>query len=184
MKNRIIGVSGQIGAGKTETSCILTNQWGYIRLSFGELVEGIIKEEKIAVTRKNLQDKGEELIRTIGCEGITDLLIKKTKIDEVSNYVVDGIRRVGVHLYFRKLFGDSFTLIYVDAPEAVRLTRIKYAGTPKNITIVTLDDLRAADEAPVEKGVPELKKHADVIIQNTGSREDLLNELSRYLFCK
>ncbi|MBU7038785.1 MAG: AAA family ATPase [Theionarchaea archaeon] len=90
---KFIGVSGPIGAGKT-TLCTILIERGYKYLSFGKLVGDIVKKERTIYSRRELQDRGEELIRDLGYPGIVNLLFEKNKVDKASNHVVDGIRHL------------------------------------------------------------------------------------------
>lgn len=175
----IIGISGPIGSGKTKLSNILAEKWGHVHLSFGKLIENILREEGVEITRESLQDKGEQIIKDIGYRGIVDLLFEKYKIDKISNYVIDGIRHVEVCLYFKELFGDSFKLIFVEAPENIRLERIKNRLT-KDV-IRSINELRSFESREIEKGIIDFKKYADLIIQNVMSETYLENKLERFL---
>jgi dephospho-CoA kinase len=176
---KIIGVSGAIGAGKTTVCGILVKR-GYIHLSFGKLIENMVKEENASFTRKELQDKGEELIRILGYSGLVDLLLKMNKVDKVSNYAIDGIRHIEVYTYLKEMFGNSFKLIFVEAPLSIRLERI-IARSRKDPGITSAEKLANLENRNIEKMTSDLKGYADLTIQNVSTKKYLEAVLERFL---
>lgn len=178
MRQTIIGVSGHIGSGKTTLSGVISRKWRFIHLSFGNLIEEVLKKESEEITRKKLQDKGEQMIRDLGCKGIVDLLFEKNDVNTTSNYVIDGIRRVGVYLHLREFFGDSFKLIFLEVPLGIRLKRIRNRSF-KDINIESTDELRELENR--EEEIIDLRKYADLIILNTRDETYLEDRIKIFL---
>jgi dephospho-CoA kinase len=176
---KFIGVSGPIGAGKTTVCGILVKR-GYIHLSFGKLIENLVREQNVNFTRKDLQDTGEELIRNYGYSGLVDLLFQTSKINKISNYVIDGIRHIEVYTYIKKVVGDSFKLIFVEAPLSVRLERIK-ARSRKDTGITSADQLTALENRDIERMISDLRVFADLTIQNISTKKYLEVVIDNFL---
>ena len=176
MKARIIiGIAGPIGAGKSSIADILISQYGFCYLGFGILVKQILKREGKEITRKRLQEKGKQIIKQIGCEGIVDLLLENA--DAVTNYIIDGIRHIiEVVNYLKQLYGQSFRLIFVDAPTKVRFERVRKRMQYEDI--VTIEKFREHENDSMEKNVALLKKEAFLIVNNTRSREYIEETIS------
>jgi len=174
---RIIGLAGPIGAGKGYVADILTSQYGFQSLGFGNLVKQALEKEGEQITRKNLQEKGKQIIEQVGYKGIVDLLLENA--DTATNYVIDGIRHIEVVNYLRQLYGESFQLVFVNAPREVRFKRAKTRMQYENVS--TIGQFRKHEDDPLEKNIMLLKSNASLVISNTGSKKDLEEAIKKFL---
>lgn len=177
MKARIIGLTGPIGAGKSSIAAVLQSQYGFCYLGFGDLVKQTLEKEEKQITRKNLQEKGRQIIKQIGYKGIVDLLLENA--DSATDYVVDGIRHIEVVKYLKQLYGGSFHLIFVDAPIEVRFKRVRERIQYENI--ITMEKFREYENDPLEKDTVLLKQVASLVVSNAGSKKQLEEAIKKFL---
>ena len=171
MKN-IFGIAGQIGSGKSSAAKVATKFLHCTSLSFGGMIEEILRKENVEIDRDHLQDKGLKIINEIGYTGIAQLLLDTYSYNNRNSYVIEGIRHEDVSEYYKKLFNGFYFLIYIDCPIEERFRRIK-GKNYKGIVINALDDLRKIESHPVEQNTTTLKRIADIQIENIGSLESL-----------
>ncbi len=117
-----IGLTGSLGAGKGVVSDYLKKK-GFVYLSHSDELRELLKEKKIKITRKNLQDEGNRLREREGGNALTKRIINKIKNQKYNRIIVDSIRNPAEIEELRKL--KNFFLIAVDAPKKIRFERIK-----------------------------------------------------------
>ncbi len=113
-----------------------------------------------------------QLIRELGYEGITDLLLRK--MDRNPSQVIEGVRHAGVDSYLREKFKNVYKLVYVDSPFEVRLQRAQ-TEYPE----LTVEAFRSQDEAQVESGTHALRGIAEVVLTNDKGLEELTKRVRR-----
>lgn len=118
----IIGLTGTLASGKGVVSEFLKEK-GFVYLSLSDELREIVKERKIELTRKDLQDLGNKLREEQGSGVLAKLVINKIKNQQYSKAVVDGIRNPAEIEELKKL--KNFFLIAVDAPLELRFQRLK-----------------------------------------------------------
>ena len=121
----VIGLTGTLGSGKGVVKDILSKKLGYEVVTLSEIIKEELKKRGKEVTRKNLQDMGNELRKRFGNDILVKLALKKCK---GKNLIIDGIRNVDEINHLRKKFGKKFLLIGIDAPLEIRFKRIRKRG--------------------------------------------------------
>ncbi|GAF71035.1 unnamed protein product, partial [marine sediment metagenome] len=117
----IIGLTGTLGAGKGIIAKFLKKQ-GFVYLSLSDELREIVKEKKIELTRRNLQDLGNQLREEQGVGVLAKLVREKIENQEYIQAIVDGIRNPAEIIELRKI--KDFFLVSVDAPIEIRFKRI------------------------------------------------------------
>jgi dephospho-CoA kinase len=115
----IIGLTGLPCAGTDSVGKILEEK-GFIWLSYSDIIRNEAKKRKIEITRKSLQDLGDELRKTRGQGVLSQLLIEQMK--KGKDYVIGNIRNPGEVHELRKQ--ENFTLIKLEASEETRFKRM------------------------------------------------------------
>jgi len=119
----IIGVVGQIAAGKGILVKYLTEKMGFISYSLSSVVHTEIEKKGIKkYTRQMLQDMGDELRREFGNEVLADRIIKAMNEQKRGNVVVEGIRNPAEIEFLKK--DKNFILIGIKATRKLRFNRL------------------------------------------------------------
>lgn len=178
---RIIGITGAFGSGKSTASSFLSKN------GFNDIVLSSFLEEEAhkrgveKVTRKILQDIGNEWRATYG-KGI---LAQKALevVGEGQHIVIDGIRNVGEIEVFRK--HDNFLLLAIVSDRENRFNRLKQLKRREALTWDVFEKLDYRDLGidQEEKGlqVASCIALADRYIENNGTEEAFLERLERFL---
>lgn len=175
----IIGLTGPVGSGKGEVSNILTGM-GYVRFSFSDALREKMNEEGIELTRKNMQDFGDNWRKTEGMEILAKMLSDKIMKTKTKYAVIDGFRNPAEVEEFKK-FRD-FVLIGIDSTPENRFNRLIKRGRENDPK--TFVDFKKLDDK--DKGVGqeeygqrsgECFKLAKAYILNNGTVEQLKDKV-------
>lgn len=182
-KPLIIGVCGAFGSGKS-TAAAFFELKGFKKIILSGFLEKEADKRGIKkVTRKVLQDIGNEWREKYG----RAILAKKT-IEEIlkgnfDKVVIDGIRNVGEIEYLQKV--SDFTLVAVILDRKVRFKRLEKLKKRESLTWELFKKLDSRDSGLNEKEtglhVDKCIAMADYSIENNGSEEEFKNKLEKLL---
>lgn len=178
-KPLIIGITGAFGSGKSTAADFLTSL-GFTKISLAHFLEEEMEsrgEKKI--TRRLLQDLGNQLREKYGAEILakkTLMLIKKEKIKKA---VVEGFRNSLEIEEFRKF--SNFKLIGIVVNRIIRFGRLRKLARREELNWELFNKLDNRD-----LGIGEGKKGlqvaiclalADIFIENNRSLEELKTKI-------
>jgi dCMP deaminase len=172
----IIGLTGSLAAGKGVVSDFFKGK-GFVYLSLSDELRELLKENKIKLTRENLQEWGNKYREENGSDYLAKLVVDKINNQDYKRAIVDGIRNPEEVDFLDKNLKDFF-LVSVDAPENIRFERMKVRARESDPT--TLEGFRKVDKK--DKGVGEKKsgqgvgkcmKKAKFVLINDCSLEDV-----------
>ncbi len=177
----IIGVTGPVCSG-TNTFCDFLVEKGFVFYSYSDILREELRKKGKEITRKNLQDMGDELRKKMGNGAISKIIISKMRKGE--NYTLCNLRNLGEVEEFRKL--GNFVLVYIDAPEEERFWRMRKRNRendPKTFSEFKEMMAREFGRGEEESGLQHLKvfKMADYKIDNDGTLEDFRRKTEEFL---
>lgn len=177
----ILGVSGLNGAGKGEVVKYLEAR-SFYPLSLSDVIREELAEEGIEPTREHMIVKGRALREAHGEGGLAERLAERFVADR--SYVIDSIRHPAEVEVLRRQ-GDSFHLIWVDAPPATRLERLRERGrggdptTAEELEAFEARELGSAD--PAAQQLLAVEALADTTVSNDGALEELHRSVQKVL---
>ena len=170
LSRQIVGISGQIGSGKTTVATYLHNN-GYAYARYSQVLETILKKKGIEPSRSTLQEVGRIINEEKGPKGqrwlgknVCDLLLGK------KCGVVDGLRFLEDHALMVETYGPAFFHLHLTSPSKNRENRISVRS--KISEDISIQD---AEKNPVESGIERLRDVATESISNNGTLDDLFN---------
>lgn len=143
---QIIGITGPFGSGKS-TAALFFQEKGYKIASLSAFLEKEASKRKLSITRKNLQDIGNEWRKKYGSGALVKEAINIFKGSD--KIVIDGIRNIGEIDEIRK-HKDSL-IIAIVADRKLRLERLKKLKRRENLTKKLFDKLDSRDLGIGEK---------------------------------
>lgn len=177
----IIGITGPICAGKDEAGRLLANL-GFERLSLVEALRAEARDRGMEITRKGLQDLGDEMRRSEGVDVLARRVMKH--VIPGRNYVIESIRNPGEVAALREL--GEFLLLCVRASDHVRFERMIARGREQDPK--TFEDFLAVEardrgigQAPHAQQNEACWNLADITITNDHRLEDLSQTLREIL---
>lgn len=181
-KNLIIGITGPFGSGKSTAADYLESK-GFHKITLSFFLEEEAKKRGFKkITRKILQDIGNELREKSG-KGI---LIKKTfqylKKNKIERAVIDGIRNFGELEELSKK-GTKFILLAILANRLVRFNRLKKLKrreklTPQLFRKLDIRDLGIGEKTTGLQGAYCIAV-ADIFLTNNKGKKYLIEKLDR-----
>lgn len=174
----LIGVVGNIRAGKTTVCTYLSKRYGYVLASNSDLLKEIAFKLNMQADRESLKRIGDAIFSTLGNDAIAKYRISRNIFAPT---VVDGIRYSEEVETYRQ--NKAFRLLAIVADDDTRYSRAKslvQKGESKD-TKQCFDEFMALSNARSEERVPDLVKKADYRIENTGSIEELESKIDSIL---
>ena len=157
-----IGVSGPIASGKTSFARELEAQ-GFSYVRFSEVLDDLLREQGLELTRENRQRLGQEINVTGKQRWLAEQTLKR--VEHADRIVIDGLRFGEDHAFYSEHFGGRFKHIYIQTEDGVR--RSRYSARDGN------DSFDEVSSSEVERGIATLKPLAHEIFSNDGSRDAL-----------
>lgn len=179
----IIGVTGAFGSGKSTAADFFESR-GFKRIVLSSfLEEEAIKRGVTKITRKILQDIGNEWRKKYGVSILATKAQAHLQKEGTQRAVIDGIRNVGEIDEFRK--GKNFILLATIADRKVRLERLRKLKRREQLTwaIFTKLDRRDLGLGQKKTGlhVAECIALADYFIGNNNEIDDFYKKLEKFL---
>jgi dephospho-CoA kinase len=171
---QVIGLTGNIGAGKTAVSDHLHRKYGADQLRFSQILMDVLDRLYLAKDRNNLQTLGEVVRKSFGSDVIVNAFKKDLEKSKSPVVVVDGIRYMD-EVDMLRSFDNSF-LLFMDAPARTRYERAVKRGE-KGESKISFDVFLKMEQRGTEKNLPKIKKAADYVIENDGSMDALLKRI-------
>jgi len=168
---RILGTVGLPGSGKGELAAVARKE-GIPVVTMGDVIRqacrdrGLDPAENHGSVAKALREaNGPAAIAEASLPHINALLDD----DETETVVVDGLRSMAEVDVFTDAFGESFSIVSVEAPFDLRAERL--GERSRDSSDNDLEKLRSRDERELGFGMGEVLAAADYQIDNTGTLE-------------
>jgi dephospho-CoA kinase len=117
------------------------------------------------------QNFGEDILAKVMNEDI--------KRNDKDVAVVDGIRRLADIKYLKEL--PEFKLIYIEADIKKRYERLIQRGENPDDNQKTFEEFQKEHQQEAELQIRDLKQHANFILNNNGTFEDLYKQIDKII---
>ncbi|HYJ88790.1 MAG TPA: ribonuclease H-like domain-containing protein [Pyrinomonadaceae bacterium] len=165
-KRKVVGLSGPISSGKTTAGRYLASR-GFAYGRYSEVLQALLEEKGVPVTRESLQQIGEEVHSGVGQRWLGSELIKR--MPESGDLVIDGLRHPEDHSFLVEKFGPDFLHVHIDVNESVQRQRYTNEGSSEEFT--------KAAAHPIESNIPKLSELAHVCVKNEGTQDAFLSTI-------
>ena len=171
----VVGLCGRIAAGKGEAADFIASKYDASIIRFSDILKDVLVVLGKEDSRENLQTLGAGLRGAFSDNILIEAMKDRINKLDAKAVVVDGVRYVP-----EAELVSSFTrsiLVYIDAPIDLRYERTLSRGT-RGEADQTKAEFMGNDEGETEQTLGRLRELADVVIDNTGSMQDLHDKIS------
>ena len=179
MKKHIIGLAGEMGSGKSTVARYLTEKYGAVSHKFSTSLRDVLDELHLEQSRKNLGELSTILRKTYGEDLFAKAVLQKVSKDTHDVIVVDGVRRLGDINFLHEL--PEFKLLYIKGSLESRYGRITNRTQNVDDKGKTFEIFQKEQGQEAEVEILDLEPHADIVIDNDGSIEDLYKEIDKIM---
>jgi dephospho-CoA kinase len=179
-KKIIIGIAGNIGAGKGTITEYLVEKYNAKKMRYSKILADILERLYLDYDRNNLNIIAEGLRNMFGKDILSKVLEKDIKEIEAEIVVFDGIRKKKELDYFKNKI-NNFFFIFVDAPFEVVAKRIISRQEKIDDQEQTAEKLRASQQQDSDKDVPNLKQYANFVIDNSGELKAAYEQVDKMM---
>lgn len=169
----IIGLVGEKFAGKDTVANYLEKKHNAGHFRFSHILDAILEELSLPVSRQNEVDLGLGLRKVFGEHVLIEALGKRLRKSLSSYKVVNGIRMDEMDI----VKGWEGKIIYITAPVEVRFARYQIRDEKTDDALLNFQQFLEQEKGPTEANIPELGAKADFKIENTGSLEELYKKV-------
>ena len=175
----IIGITGGFGSGKTTATSYLNSE-GFKSIRLSDFLEEEAKKRGVLkITRKVLQDIGNEWRHELGSSVLSRKALDLINKSVWTRVVIDGIRNVAEVEELRK--NGNFILVGILSIKKTRFERARSLKRRENLTRDLFQKLDRRDMGLGQKKyglqVRSCLSVADIIITNNGTKEELERKL-------
>lgn len=173
----IIGLIGEIAAGKTIAAAYLKQRHGAAVFRFSDALRDVARRLGLKETRANLQRLSQALRQTFGEDLLAKAMAAAVAGASAPVIIIEGIRRPSDIAYLKNL--PDFKLVYVRADERTRFERLKARGENPGDAAKTWEQFRAEGAAEAEREIKTVARQAAAAVDNNGSLESLYQQLDK-----
>ena len=177
----ILGLSGTNGSGKGQVLRYLEAR-SFYPLSLSDVIRKELQDQGLDETRERMIETGNAIRASLGAGGLAVRVAERISSDR--NYVIDSIRHPEEVAVLRSR-SSHFKLLWVDAPEALRLSRMHARARPGDPeTLEELQHLEGRELASPDPHAQQLlavRELADFHVDNASSLDDLHGEIQAIL---
>lgn len=175
MAKMVLGLAGEMASGKGTVAEYIQKKCNTSSHRFSTMLRDVLDRLHLEQSRDNLQALSTMIRKTYGEDTLARVMAEDVKADGADIVVVDGVRRLDDIKYLKEL--PEFQLVYIDVDIKTRYERI--IGRSENIDDQnkTFEEFVAESKDESEAQIVGLKEYADVIVDNSGSVEDLYKQI-------
>lgn len=160
----IIGLTGQLAAGKTTVAKYLADKHQGKVYGFSGPLRDIADRLTLPQTRENLANLSSILRRQFGQDIILRAIKRDVAADPCQFIILEGMRRYGDFLAFKEL--PNFHLIAVVAEQRRRYERLVKRHQNPDDTNKTWEQFQLDEQGEAEQDIPKAIAEAEYVIDN------------------
>ena len=178
----IIGITGTLGAGKGTIVEYLVEKKGFQHYSVRAYLLEEIRKRGLPENRDSMFNLANEMRTLEGPSYVTDQLYYKA-LESGRNCLIESIRTPGEIYSLRKK--GNFTLLAVDAKPEIRYRRIHLRQSETDhisySEFIENESREMTANDPNKQNLKKCIEEADFLLENNGSKEDLIQQVEKTL---
>lgn len=173
----ILALCGPIGSGKGTVRGYLEQWHNAHTLDAPQLLKELCGIIDAPLGRKSYQKMGVAIGEAFGGEFLLKPLLKRLPKPWPPLIIYDGIRYLAQDTYLRSLLEIKYILVSVEASADLRYSRVCGRKQYADETAISREEFDRNMLHPIEHDTPELMKLAHFHLDNSGTPEQLFEQL-------
>lgn len=178
MEKVIIGLSGEMGAGKGTVAHYLVDQYGCSAFRMSDMLRDVLKRLHLEISRENMANMSKVIRENFG-QDILSRVIANDALESGRSAVVDGIRRESDIAHLQKM--PNFFLVYIEVSLQLRYERLVARAENIGDSTKTFEQFTKEQLSEADRQVSQLKNKAQYILENNGDIQQLYKEVNRIM---
>lgn len=175
MPKLIIGLTGQLAAGKGTVAAYLEKNYGAETFGFSAPLRDVLKRLYIEEIRPNLAAVSNILRTQFGSDLISRAITEDLKKSQADIVVLDGVRRMPDIELASQLPG--FILVSVETDQKIRYERLINRRQNQDDQHKTFEQFLEDHKAEADKFIPDVMAKAEYRINNDGDFDKLYEQI-------
>lgn len=171
----ILGLVGEIAAGKTTITNYLKKHHHAVSFKFSDMLRDILDRVYVEKTRGNLQELSTFLRSTYSEDLMSQVIAKDVAGAKEEFLIVEGIRRPTDVTYLKDVPG--FHLIAIEADAKLRFKRLTSRSENPDDQSKTWEQFQKDARAESEQKIAEIAAQAEFTINNNGSLQETIDQV-------
>ncbi len=178
-KKIILGLTGEICAGKGIIVKYLTEKRGAASYRFSTMLRDLLNRLYLPISRENMQLISTAARQTFGEDIMAKVIAEDVKNEKNIIVIIDGVRRIADIKYLKEIPG--FKLARITAEPEIRYNRLISRKENQGDENKTYEEFLADHKKEADAQVPVVMAQADLEINNNGSLEDLYKQVDQII---
>ena len=174
MDKLIIGLTGQLAAGKTTVAKYLAEKHQGKVYGFSGPLRDIVDRLTLPQTRENMANLSSILRQQFGQDIILKAIMRDVQNDPCPFILLEGMRRYGDFQAFKEF--PNFHLVAVLGEQTLRYQRLVQRHQNPDDTSKTLEQFQIDEQGEAEQEIPKAMAEAEFNIDNNGDLESLYQQ--------
>ncbi len=179
MSKVIIGVAGEVASGKDTVGKYIAEKYQATALRFSQVLRDILDRMSLEQSQENMGKLSMHLRKAFGEDILSKGLIVEAERSPSDLVVVDGVRRFPDIIQMQA--SEQFYFIYVEASPEKRYERLTQRHNNSDDEGKTMAQFEKDALQESESQIRDLKEHADFVISNDGTLEELQKQVDDIL---
>lgn len=175
----ILGLAGEMACGKGAIAKYAAEKYGAKTFRFSTMLRDVLGRLYLEQSREKIQTLSTILRQNFGEDLLARIMAQDVKKAASDIIIVDGVRRLADIKYLKEL--PEFKLAYVESDIKKCYERIVERGENTDDASKTFEAFQQDREGEAELQIKDLKNHADFLIDNNGTFEELYNQIDKIL---
>ncbi|PIT87451.1 MAG: hypothetical protein COU31_02660 [Candidatus Magasanikbacteria bacterium CG10_big_fil_rev_8_21_14_0_10_40_10] len=174
-KKIIIGLVGEISAGKTTVTEYLSQKYQAQTFRFSDMLRDILTRLYLPIDRANLQTISTALRSAFGDDVMSRVLADDVSKADNEMIITEGIRRPSDVAYLKKL--DNFYIIALKTDIKIRYNRLSQRQENADDQKISYEQFLEQSRQEPEQKIQEMIAKADFSANNNDSKEQLFTQI-------
>jgi dephospho-CoA kinase len=179
MHKIVLGITGEIAAGKGTATKYLEEKYGASQHRFSTMLRDVAKRMHLEENRENLQKISTLFRENFSDDLLSQVIFHDVEADTAETVVIDGVRRMSDIEYLKKLPG--FRLVYIETAMEKRYERLTHRGENTDDAGKTFEEFKLDNEREAERKIKDLKADANFVVDNNGNLEELFGQIDNII---